>query len=38
MKDFRDAKSADFLYEVGNVFVPWHSDHVVLTRSRVNVV
>ena len=23
MADFRDAKSADFLYEVGNVFVPW---------------
>ena len=23
MDDFRDAKSADFLYEVGNVFVSW---------------
>ena len=23
MKDFRDAESVDFLYEVGKVFVPW---------------
>ena len=23
MEDFRDAKSADFLCDVGDVFVPW---------------
>ena len=33
MKDFRIAKSTDFLYEVGNVFFDCNSGYVVLTRS-----
>ena len=34
MEDFRDVKSTDFLYEVGNSFLPIATpDNVLLTRS-----
>ena len=39
MEDLRDAKSADFFYKVGNVFLFCdNSDYVVLTRSWVKKV
>ena len=33
MEDFRDAKSAEILCEVENVFVYCNSEYVMLTRS-----
>ena len=33
MEDLGVAKSTDFLYEVGNVFLRLNSAYVVLTRS-----